>query len=90
METLRLEFSEELNVEILKIIEEKSINRIYIHWHGDIHHDHYALSRSSLHSARHVKKILMYRSNWYQSPIEFRGNFYVDVTDTWTYQRGCY
>jgi len=25
----------------------------------------------------------MYRSNWYQSPIDFRGNFYIDITETW-------
>ena len=25
----------------------------------------------------------MYRSNWYHSTTEFRGNFYVDITNTW-------
>jgi LmbE family N-acetylglucosaminyl deacetylase len=25
----------------------------------------------------------MYRSNWYHSTLEFRGNFYVDITQSW-------
>ncbi len=82
-ETCRLEFVEELNVEILKIIEKENIDLIYTHWCADIHHDHFALARASLHSGRHVKRILLYRSNWYHSFVDFRGNFYVDITDTW-------
>jgi len=82
-ETLKLEFTEELNVKILKIIEENKIDLVYTHWHGDTHHDHQALSKATLHSGRHVKRILMYRSNWYHSPYEFRGNFYTDVTTFW-------
>jgi LmbE family N-acetylglucosaminyl deacetylase len=27
-----------------------------------------------------VPRLLMYRSNWYHSNLEFRGNFYVDIT----------
>lgn len=82
-ETLKLEFREELNRGLIKIIEEKKIGLIYAHWIGDIHHDHTALSKSSLHSGRHVKRMLMYRSNWYHSTQDFRGSFYVDITDTW-------
>lgn len=82
-ETLKLEFTDDLNIELLKIIEEKGIDQIYCHWVGDIHHDHVALARASLHSGRHVNRILMYRSNWYQSPIEFKGNFYIDISETW-------
>ena len=51
------------------------------HWTGDIHHDHQAVARASLHSCRHVPRLLMYRSNWYHSTLDFRGNFYVDITD---------
>ena len=81
--TLHVEFVDELNVEILRIIEENKIDRVYIHWAGDIHHDHQAVSRASLHSCRHVPRLLMYRSNWYHSPVDFRGNFYVDITNFW-------
>ena len=81
--TLEVEFSEALNVQILKIVEGKKIDRVYTHWIGDIHHDHHNLAKASLHSCRHVKRILMYRSNWYHSSVQFNGNFYIDITDHW-------
>jgi LmbE family N-acetylglucosaminyl deacetylase len=81
--TLEVEFVDELNIEILKIVEEKKIDKVYTHWIGDIHHDHQAVARASLHSCRHVPRMLMYRSNWYHSTMEFRGNFYVDITSNW-------
>ena len=82
-QTLRVEFVEELNVQILRIVEEKKIDLAFCHWVGDIHHDHQAVAKASLHSCRHVPRMLMYRSNWYHSTCEFRGNLYVDITDTW-------
>lgn len=81
--TLEVEFIDALNIEILKIVEEKKIDKVYTHWLGDIHHDHQAVARASLHSCRHVPRLLMYRSNWYHSSQEFHGNFYVDITETW-------
>lgn len=81
--TLEVEFVEPLNVEILRIIEEKKIDLVYTHWVGDIHHDHQAVARASLHSCRHVPRMLMYRSNWYHSNLDFKANFYVDITDYW-------
>lgn len=81
--TLEVEFVDSLNVDIIKIVQEKQIDCVYTHWTGDIHHDHQAVARASLHSCRHVQKLLMYRSNWYHSTMEFRGNFYVDITQYW-------
>lgn len=81
--TLAVEFTDELNIEILKIVEREKIDLVYTHWVGDIHHDHQAVSRASLHSCRHVPNMLMYRSNWYHSTLDFRGNFYVDITEDW-------
>jgi len=78
--TLQIEFDDKLNVEIIKIIEEKKIDLIYTHWTGDVHHDHKAVALSSLMCGRHVSKILMYRSNWYHSNFDFKENFYVDIT----------
>jgi LmbE family N-acetylglucosaminyl deacetylase len=80
-ETLGIEFTDALNIEILKIVEQEAIQQVYTHWVGDIHHDHQAVARASLHSCRHVPRLLMYRSNWYHSNLEFRGNFYVDITN---------
>ena len=81
--TLFVEFNEKLNIEILKIIEKNKIDLVYSHWIGDIHHDHQAVGRSALHSSRHVRNILLYRSNWYNSTSSFNGNFYVDISETW-------
>ncbi len=78
--TFLIEFCEDLNKELLKIIETKQINIIYCHWPGDVHHDHQAVAKASIHSGRHVPRILMYRSNWYQSTVEFRGNYCVDIS----------
>lgn len=81
--TLEVEFDDNLNVEILKVIEEQKIDLVYSHWVGDIHHDHLAVARASLHTCRHISRHLMYKSNWYHSTSEFKGNFYVDITEFW-------
>lgn len=79
-ETLELEYSDALFRELLSIIERDSIDLIYTHWIGDIHHDHNILSKATLHVARHVPRVLMYRSNCYDSVLSFNGNFYVDIS----------
>jgi len=81
--TLELEFVDKLNVQILDIVTDKRIDLVYIHWADDVHHDHYALARASLHGCRHVPRMLMYRSNWYHSTSDFRGTFYVDISEYW-------
>jgi LmbE family N-acetylglucosaminyl deacetylase len=81
--TLEVEFVDSLNIQILRLVEELGIELVYTHWTGDIHHDHQAVARASLHSCRHVPRLLMYRSNWYHSAVDFRGNFYIDITNYW-------
>ena len=81
--TLEIEFVDLVNIEILQIVEERKIDLVLSHWPGDIHHDHQAVARAAIHSCRHVPRQLLYRSNWYHSTTDFRGNFYVDITDTW-------
>ena len=81
--TLEVEFTDDLNLEIIKIVEEKNIELVYSHWMGDIHHDHQAVAKASLHSCRHVSRQLMYRSNWYHSSVHFKGNFYIDISNFW-------
>src|SRR2546421_141414 len=75
--TLEVEFVDPLNVEILRIVSEKKIDLVLSHWPGDIHHDHHAVGQASIHACRHVTRQLLYRSNWYHSTNDFRGNFYV-------------
>jgi LmbE family N-acetylglucosaminyl deacetylase len=81
--TLEIEFVDVVNIEILQIVEERKIDLVLSHWPGDIHHDHQAVARAAIHSCRHVPRQLLYRSNWYHSTTDFRGNFYVDITETW-------
>jgi len=85
--TLEVEFIDALNVQIIKIVEEKKIDLVYAHWIGDIHHDHHAVAKATLHSCRHVPRMLMYRSNWYHSNLDFKGNFHVDITATWSMKK---
>jgi len=86
--TLEIEFNDALNVEILHLVQNKKIDLVYTHWTGDIHHDHQAVAKASLHSCRHVPRLLMYRSNWYHSPVDFRGTFFVDITEHWSAKEG--
>lgn len=85
--TLEVEFVDALNVEILRIVEERKIDLVLSHWPGDIHHDHQAVAKASIHACRHVPRQLLYRSNWYHSTTGFTGNFYVEITETWELKR---
>lgn len=82
-QTYMVEFEEETNVNIVRLIEEYKIDCVYTQWGGDVHHDHYHLARATLHATRHVPRVLMYRSNWYSGMEIFRENFYVDISETW-------
>lgn len=53
---------------------------IFTHWHADLHEDHYEIARASLVAARHYPTVLMYRSNWYHSTVEFYGRAHTDIT----------
>ncbi len=81
--SLFLEFVEQTNVELIRLIEDKKIDMIYTHWVDDIQHDHINLAKAAIHAGRHVPRILMYRSNWYVSAGNFRENYFVDISNTW-------
>ena len=81
--SLFLEFTEQTNVELIKLIEDKKIDMIYTHWVDDIQHDHINLAKAAIHAGRHVPRILMYRSNWYVSAGNFKENYFVDISNTW-------
>ncbi len=83
-ETLHLEFEDALNLQLVQLIGQEKIDLIYTHYKDDVHHDHGALAKASLHAGRHVPRILMYHSNWYQSDVRFTPDFYKDITDTWS------
>jgi LmbE family N-acetylglucosaminyl deacetylase len=77
-----LEFSEPLNTDLVKIIEDINPNTILTHWDKDTHSDHQALAKATLHAARRVENILMYQSNWYLGGDVFDGRIFVDISST--------
>jgi len=81
LETKTLQYGFELIEIINKVIDENNIDIIYTHWDKDVHQDHSAIGRATFNAGRHVKNILMYRSNWYHTSSEFRGNYYSDITN---------
>ena len=80
-QTFYVPFDEGLTKELNHIIESRKIDCIYSHWVHDIHRDHQLTGRATMMAGRHVPRFLMYRSNYYDADQEFRGNFYVDITD---------
>ncbi|AVM75594.1 PIG-L deacetylase family protein [Magnetospirillum gryphiswaldense] len=77
-----VQLNDALVCQILRIIEQKRIEAIYTHWTGDMHNDHRAVGLASLTAGRHVPRVLMYRSNFYDTDQVFRGNFYMDISAT--------
>lgn len=80
--TNNLPLNDDLVCSILKIVEEHKIDTIYTHWTGDMHLDHRNVGRASITAGRHAPRLLMYRSNYYDTDTQFRGNFYSDITST--------
>lgn len=78
--TKELAYSVWLIEEINKVIDDLGIDLIYTHWIHDVHQDHSAIGRATLSAARHVPRLLMYRSNWYATTAQFRGSFFVDIS----------
>lgn len=81
LETKTVHYGFELIEIINKVIDEENIEVVYTHWDKDVHQDHSAIGRATFNAGRHVKNILMYRSNWYHTTSEFRGNYYSDISD---------
>jgi LmbE family N-acetylglucosaminyl deacetylase len=79
-DTFDIEFNESLNKKLLQVSKIVQPDLILTHWSDDIHHDHRALARASMHCFRHVGKFLMYRSNWYPSERDFNSKFFVDIS----------
>lgn len=80
-ETFMVPYDETLTKEINRYIHELNIDVIYSHWTGDLHRDHQYAGKCTLMAGRAVKRFLMYRSNYYDSADQFRGNFYSDISN---------
>lgn len=79
-ETFMVPFDEGLTKVLSGYIEEFKIDIVYSHWIYDLHRDHQYAGKCALMAARRVPKFLMYRSNFYDTEQQFRGNFYSDIS----------
>ncbi len=80
--TFELEFSEPLNCKLIEVSDAVKPDIVLTHWNGDVHHDHRVVALASLHCCRHISRLLMYCSNWYESDRRFDPRFFVDISDT--------
>jgi LmbE family N-acetylglucosaminyl deacetylase len=64
-----------------QIISQYNIDTLFIHWLHDMNTDHAAAARISITAGRHLPRIVMYRSNWYQLDRPFNENLFIDITD---------
>ena len=81
-DTHYVEYNDDLMLPMVKIVEENQIDIMYTHWVHDVHRDHFIVGRASLSAGRRVPRMLMYRSNYYDTYEAFAGNFYVDISET--------
>lgn len=79
--TFMVPFDEGLSKKIYHYIEELKIDMIYSHWINDLHRDHQYAAKCTMMAGRHVPRFLMYRSNFYDTEEQFRGNLYSDISN---------
>ena len=85
-ETFSLDYGRKLDTIITQIVEKYSIDLVFTHWEQDPHHDHWNMARAVFHGAKHVKRILAYRSSWYEADDGFNADFYFDISDYWEFK----
>lgn len=61
-------------------ILQNKISLVFTHWRHDMNTDHEAAAKLATVAARHVPRILAFRSNWYQPDRAFNGIFYIDIS----------
>jgi LmbE family N-acetylglucosaminyl deacetylase len=81
LQTKALIYGYEIIEMMNEVIDLCKADVVYTHWDKDVHQDHSVIGKATLNAARNVKNILMYRSNWYHTTTEFRGNYYIDISD---------
>ena len=81
LKTFMVPFDETLTRELTRLIEDLKIDTIYCHWVRDIHRDHHYAAKNTIMAGRRIPRFLMYRSNYYDTDQQFRGNFYSDISD---------
>ncbi|MDA8928122.1 PIG-L family deacetylase [Gammaproteobacteria bacterium] len=81
LKTGRVEYTLDLIHELERTIKSISPDLVFTHWIADVHQDHSAIGRATLNVCRKTASILMYRSNWYRSSMNFSPRIFVDTSD---------
>lgn len=78
--TKQVVYGVELIEYLNEIIDSHQIDVVYTHWSRDMHQDHNAIGKATINAARHIPRVLMYRSNWYATDELFNKRFYSDIS----------
>jgi len=81
-ETMNLEFSDDVVVQVLQRIEEFGADTLLCPWDRDLHHDHEITSRIAVAASKRVPRLLMGQINNLLREV-FTPNVFVDITETW-------
>lgn len=81
LETGRVEYGMDLIQKMEAVIQKIDPDLVFTHWDNDVHQDHSAIGRSTLNVCRKSRSVLMYRSNWYRSSVNFRPSVFVDTSN---------
>ncbi len=77
----QLSYSKEIMQRVERIIFEKNIDTVFIHFGTDMNRDHVEANKICLTAARHCSNIFEYQSNGYILDNEFYPTFFVDISD---------
>lgn len=77
----KLIYSTDIMQKVEKIIFDKNIDTVFIHFDSDMNQDHVAASKISLTAARHCKNIFCYQSNGYVLDKPFYPTVFFDISD---------
>lgn len=74
-------YSTELMQNIEKVVFDKKIDTVFIHFNSDFNQDHIAASQLALTASRHVRNIFYFQSNGYILESSFYPTIFFDVSD---------
>ena len=75
-------YIDEINQKIIQICNKKKYDTIFYHWKGDVHPDHQTGYLISEWVGKKIKNKFQFRSNFYDSNIDFKENVYSDISKT--------
>lgn len=82
-----LVYSTETMQKVEKIIFDKKIDTVFIHYDSDMNQDHIAAAKICLTAARHCRNIFYYQSNGYILDKTFYPTVFFDISDYYDHKR---